>query len=200
MTTVPQRAPTDEQAELTRVVVSLLRGVIYREDAQQLWQDLHRQRTRVGDHVAVMGLTLVMDEAEGYACLRQVDLEDAEVPRLVPRHRLSFRVSLLLALLRRRLAEADATSAEPRLILTRDQVVELMSLHLPDSDNAVRIVQEVDTLISKVVDLGFLRKVRGQEQTYEVRRILKAFVDAQWLAEFDTRLREYVQEVEDPDE
>ena len=27
--------------------------------------------------------------------------------------------------------------------------------------------------------------------TFEVRRILKAFVDAQWLAEFDTRLAEY---------
>jgi hypothetical protein len=26
---------------------------------------------------------------------------------------------------------------------------------------------------------------------YEVRRILKAFVDAQWLAEFDTRLAAY---------
>ena len=26
---------------------------------------------------------------------------------------------------------------------------------------------------------------------YEVRRILKAFVDAQWLAEFDARLADY---------
>lgn len=27
--------------------------------------------------------------------------------------------------------------------------------------------------------------------TFEVRRILKAFVDAQWLAEFDARLGDY---------
>ena len=30
-------------------------------------------------------------------------------------------------------------------------------------------------------------------QVYEVRRILKAFVDGQWLADFDTRLAEYAE-------
>jgi hypothetical protein len=42
-----------------------------------------------------------------------------------------------------------------------------------------------------VVGLGFLRPVKNAEQSYEVRRILKAFIDGQWLADFDTRLAEY---------
>ena len=48
-----------------------------------------------------------------------------------------------------------------------------------------------------MVDLGFLRRLKpaaGSAQdrgNYEVRRILKAFVDAQWLAEFDARLEVY---------
>jgi hypothetical protein len=29
-------------------------------------------------------------------------------------------------------------------------------------------------------------------QNFEVRRIIKAFVDAQWLTEFDQRLAEYI--------
>jgi hypothetical protein len=33
--------------------------------------------------------------------------------------------------------------------------------------------------------------MRGQTHLIEVRRILKAFVDAQWLAEFDQRLATY---------
>jgi len=33
--------------------------------------------------------------------------------------------------------------------------------------------------------------LRGQEQMIEVQRILKAFVDAQWLGEFDARLAAY---------
>jgi hypothetical protein len=41
------------------------------------------------------------------------------------------------------------------------------------------------------VELGFLRRLRGQAEIFEVRRILKAFVDAQWLAELDQRLAEY---------
>jgi hypothetical protein len=33
--------------------------------------------------------------------------------------------------------------------------------------------------------------VKNAEQSYEVRRILKAFIDGQWLADFDARLAEY---------
>ena len=36
-----------------------------------------------------------------------------------------------------------------------------------------------------------LRRLRGQDRMYEVRRIIKAFVDAQWLKDFDERLAEY---------
>ena len=51
--------------------------------------------------------------------------EDGKLPRLIPRRALSFHVSLLLALLRKKLAEFDASGAETRLILTRDQLVEM---------------------------------------------------------------------------
>jgi hypothetical protein len=36
-----------------------------------------------------------------------------------------------------------------------------------------------------------VRRLRGQDGMFEVQRILKAFVDAQWLAEFDARLAAY---------
>lgn len=35
------------------------------------------------------------------------------------------------------------------------------------------------------------RDLPWQAGSFEVRRILKAFVDARWLAEFDTRLAAY---------
>lgn len=186
----------DDALDLSRVVIPLLRGVIYQGDNPAMWTLLRRQQARVKDHMAVMGLALVIDEAEGYAHLRQLDYDDVDMPRLIPRHRLSFRVSLLLALLRKRLAEFDASSSDPRLILTRDQIAELLRVHLPQSTNEVRLTTDVDTLVAKVEALGFLRKVTGQERTYEVRRIIKAYVDAQWLAEFDARLREYLATLE----
>lgn len=194
--TTPTLAFTDETLDLSRVVIPLLRGVVYQADNPATWALLRRQHARVKDHMAVMGLELVIDEAEGYAHLRQMDHDDVDLPRLIPRHRLSFRVSLLLALLRKRLAEFDASSSDPRLILTRDQIAELIRVHLPQSTNEVRLASDVDSLIGKVEALGFLRKITGQDRTYEVRRILKAYVDAQWLAEFDERLREYLATLE----
>jgi hypothetical protein len=43
--------------------------------------------------------------------------------------------------------------------------------------------------------MGFLRRLRGTDNQYEVRRILKAFVDAQWLSELDQRLSAYREHV-----
>jgi hypothetical protein len=52
-------------------------------------------------------------------------------------------------------------------------------------------VDRLDADIAKVVELGFLRKLRDSEDTFEVRRILKALVDAQWLDAFEKRLADY---------
>jgi hypothetical protein len=56
-------------------------------------------------------------------------------------------------------------------------------------------VDQIDAHLNKVIDLGFARRLRGQEQMIEVRRILKAFVDAQWLEDFDQRLQAYQQHI-----
>ena len=135
----------------------------------------------------------MLDEAEGFAYLRQRPAEEGatELPRLVPRRQLGYQVSLMLALLRKKLAEFDATSGEPRLILDRDDIVEMMRLFLPDTANQVQLNARIGTGINQIVDMGFLRRLRGADDRFEVRRILKAFVDAQWLADFDRRLAAY---------
>ncbi|MFM9968633.1 MAG: DUF4194 domain-containing protein [Burkholderiales bacterium] len=197
--------PNTTGPDLSILAVSLLRGVIYREGDLDLWSALLTLQARVRDYVAILGLELVLDEAEGYAFLRartRADDEDApKIPRLVVRRPLSFPVSLLLALLRRKLAEFDAGGADTRLVLSRDQVVEIMRVFLPDGGNEAKLIDQVDSLLNRIVDLGFLRRLKSttagsgaaQPEMFEVRRILKAFVDAQWLAEFDTRLTTYLE-------
>ena len=127
------------------------------------------------------------------------DDERAEkLPRLVARRPLSFPVSLLLALLRKKLAEFDAGGGHDvetgRLVPSRDDIVELIRVFLPDASNEARSMDRMGGDINKIVELGFLRRMRaqqGQRPAFEVRRILKSFVDAQWLAEFDARLAAY---------
>jgi hypothetical protein len=164
-----------------------------RENDLARWQSLLDLQTRVRDHVAVLGLELILDEAEGYAYLRQRPVHEGEeeLPRLVARRQLGYQVSLLLALLRKKLAEFDATSGESRLILSRDEIIEMMRLFLPDTTNQARLIDRVDTHINRIMEMGFLRRLRGTDYQYEVRRILKAFVDAQWLGELEQRLSAY---------
>jgi hypothetical protein len=195
--------PSPEMApELSAVVVPLLKGVLYQEDSPGAWSALLNLQSRLRDYVAVLGLELILDEAEGYAFLRAKpepeDEQAIKLPRLVARRQLSFPVSLLLALLRKKLAEFDAGGGETRLILSRDEVAELIRIFLPAGSNETRFIDQIDSHLNKIIELGFVRRLRGQEQVFEVRRILKAFVDAQWLAEFDQRLAEYQQQLIQP--
>ena len=93
-----------------------MKGVTEREADPALWHALLGLRTRVRDHVAIVGLDLVLDEAEGYAYLRQRPPQEgeAELPRLVARRQLGYQVSLLLGLLRKKLVEFDASIRHAR--------------------------------------------------------------------------------------
>ena len=198
MTTAPAATVTAEP-DLPLAVTQLMKGVVYRDAHDRAWRQILQLQAQVRDYVAVIGLTVVIDEAEGYAFLRSRpeepgaadDATSPAPPRLIARRSLSFHVSLLLALLRKKLAEFDAGNSDTRLMLTRDQIVEMVRLFLPASSNEARLVDQIDSYIAKAVELGFLRQVRGQDSVFEVRRILKAFVDGQWLADFDQRLAEY---------
>jgi hypothetical protein len=175
------------------VLVSLMKGVVHAEEAPEHWQALLELQARVREQVAPLGLELVIDESEGYAYLRQRPPREGEpeIPRLVPRRPLGFQVSLLLALLRKKLAEVDAHGDSTRVILTRDQIADLVRVFLSDSPNQVRLLDRLDANLNKIVEMGFLRRLRGKAGELEVQRILKAFVDAQWLSELDRRLAAY---------
>jgi hypothetical protein len=189
----PATADTETRTpeELPAVVTRLFKGVLYAENDEKVWQSLLGLTSHVRDYVSVLGLDLVLDEPEGFAFLRSKDDPDGTLPRLIARRTLTFHVSLLLALLRRRMMEFDINSSELRLIMTEQDIADMVSVFLPESSNEARVLDRLGADIKKVVELGFLRKLKGQADTYEVARILKAYVDAQWLEEFDARLADY---------
>jgi Domain of unknown function (DUF4194) len=183
----------DASHALSVALVSLMKGVTFAESDPALWQSLLGLQSRIRDHVGVLGLELIVDEAEGFAYLRQRQTPDGEpeLPRLIPRRQLGYPVSLLIALLRKKLAEFDAASGDTRLILGRDEIVEMMRVFLPDTVNQARLMDRIESHINRVIDMGFLRRLAGRDDQFEVRRVLKAFVDAQWLNGFEQRLAAY---------
>lgn len=187
-----------ERNKLGNVLVPLMKGIVYEEADAKRWESLLALQPRVQDHVSVLGLELILDEAEGYAFLRsrQSDDDSDEMPRLMAKRALSFPVSLLIALLRRRLVEFDVAGGDTRLVLTRDDIVDMLRLFLPDNSNEAKLIDQIDTHIRKVIDLGFVRKMKSgssadKQDRFEVKRIIKAFVDGQWLSSLNDRLEEY---------
>jgi hypothetical protein len=173
------------------VLIHLLRGVIYRDQHEDLWQTLLALQAVARDYFRVIGLDLFVDEGEGYAFLRQREPDPAEaepLPRLVARRPLSHGLTLLCVLLRRRLVELDAGGGDTRLVLGREQMVEMLRVFLPASGSEARMVERIHRHINRLVEYGFLRPLKGEGERYEVRRILTALVDAQWLTELEARL------------
>lgn len=195
---VHEATSIDSGEGFSHATIALLKGIVYQESDPVLWQQLLNFQPRIRDYVAQIGLELIIDEAEGYGWLRTRPVVEGEtaLPRLVTRRQLPFAVSLLLALLRKRLAEFDSSGAEQRLVLSRDEIIEMVRIFHPQGSNEARLIQQIESHINKVIELGFLRKMRGSEQMVEVQRTLKAFVDAQWLREFDLRLEQYQQQLQ----
>jgi len=195
MSNVVISTPAEKSNPLSLVLIQLMKGVLYADENEILWQHVLTLQAQIRDYVRVLGLNLSVVEEEGVAWLTTRPTEDGEteLPRLVNKRQLSYPVSLLLALLRRKLAEHDASSSEQRLILDKDDVIENIRVFLPTSTNDVRFVDQIETHLNKIVELGFIRRLRNDNTRFEVRRILKAFIDAQWLHDFDQRLQDYVQ-------
>lgn len=184
---------TAEEYAVGAGIIRLMRGVIYREADEDSWAAIQHQGAQIRDHFATIGVDVVVDDTEGYAYLRSVDDNEDEqpLPRLVMRRTLTYNVSLLLVLLRKRLVEFETSGSEGKLVLNRDQIVTMLRLFLADSTNEARVIDTVDTTIRRAAELGFLRQLRGQSDHWEVRRILKAYVDAQTMSDFAAKLADY---------
>lgn len=184
----------EEQAVAT-AVITLMREVIYREVAthERVWDALQRHRASITDHFLAIGIDVVIDEIEGYAFLRTREPEEGEetLPRLVRRRSLTYNVSVLLVLLRKRMVEFESTDGDGKLVLSRDQMLDSMRTFQSGSTNEARVTEQIDRTIEQAASLGFLRELRGQPGAWEIRRILKAYVDAQTLSDFAGKLENY---------
>ncbi len=180
-------------------LIHLFQGPIERDRAPETWRDLVAHQQYVRPYCAVLGLEVHIDEGDGFAFLRQHAEPEAEagsaselpLPRLIARHNLSFRLSVLLVLLRKRLLEIDAGGDETRCIVEHDTLIEQLRLFWPSSANEAKTVEQIEQVLKQAVELNLLRKLKVEPAAYEVRRLIKALIDAQWLADLDAKLAEY---------
>lgn len=191
------------KTQKSSVQIRLLKGAIYRQKQADLWTWLERDQYQIRQYFAEIGLSLILDEAEGYAFLRQIDFEETQehstqehsvqeqpeqraeltLPRLITKRALPFAQSLLLVLVRKRLAEHDSEESSPRLIITRDEIHQWLQPYFPAENNELKQQREFNILINKVTELAFIRPLKNYPDEFEVQRIIKAFINAEHIVQ-----------------
>lgn len=180
----------------SKALIHLLKGPLYRDSSPIVWHDLIFFQEQIREYFSHLGLVIFLNEEDGFAFLKQgleleQDTEESSLPKLIQQRALSFELSLLLVLLRRKLAEHDNLSADPRLILDERDILQMLKVFLPVTNNDVKQKKDVDALIEKSVELGVLRRMSHDPKKLEILRILTAIFDADKLGALDSLIVEY---------
>ena len=180
--------------KLSPIVIHLLKGVLYRSQHPALWEDLLELHTQATEYLRVLGLNVQIDDNKGYAWLMQQPTdEDNEnaLPRLISQRPLSYATSLLCVLLRKKMAEADKSGEQVQVIVSRQELQNIMRVFMPEKHNEIQINEQINTAINKVIELGFLRRLKTEGEQLEIQSIIVALVDADWTASFHEKLTIY---------
>ncbi|MEM8506148.1 MAG: DUF4194 domain-containing protein [Cyanobacteria bacterium P01_D01_bin.1] len=187
------------------VLIKLLQGVIYSDDAPY-WDQLQSYLTPISEYFGKIGLRVQNYETQGFAYLEQPDPDPDDppaerLPRLVFRHRLSFKATIFYVLLREQLRQFDASDQTGRLVLSIDELCDLLQPYFSEGNNEVKFRNEVKALVKKTErDVGFLKKLTGDDDNYEVCPIIKAKIDAEMLERLKQKLEDYADDFSDSDD
>jgi hypothetical protein len=178
----------------TPVFIRLLRGPVEYLDKSP-WEMLLRYRKELISFLMPLGLSLVLDEHDGYAYLKQSmpDEEEKSGFSWVQRRPLSYEESIMLVLLREMMSEFEVGEAVSReLMRRRREIRDYAELFFREKASRVRFVREIDRLIDRAEELGFLELTEKgdvpDEHRYRVRKIIKAKVDDEVLEAFRLQL------------
>ena len=182
--------------ELSNACISLLKGIIIKENKEKIWDTILNYRNQIEDYFRQLGLTLKLYEEEGYCYLQQIeDDETNNLLKLVPKIPLSLHLSLLLVSLRKYMLESTANGDE-KIVISKEEIFIKMKNYLKETSNEIKQEKEITSYIKKVEDMKFIRKLKNSDNKYEILRLLASFVDAQWLDDLDKRILEYKEYIE----
>ncbi len=160
--------------------VRLLQGIVYHDDAGNVWESILAGMTPLSDYFARIGLLLIVNEEDGMAYLRQLDSEELppeyqDIPRLFRTSRMGFEASLLCVVLREELRRFEEEIQEDaRCVVTQSQILAVWKTLIPDPADEVRLNRTLGGHLKKLEEMKFVRQFEQSPPSWEVRRILKA--------------------------
>ena len=193
------------QIELSTVKIRLLKGAVYKNKHKQLWECLEREQMHIRNYFQQIGLNLFFHESEGFAFLKQSNADNIsennpdnkneylEIPRLISRRQLSFPQTLLLVLLRKRLAEHDSEESDIRLLVTKPEIYQWLQPYFPEVSNELKQQRDFDALIKKMIEMSVLSSIPNSQDEFELQRIIIALVNADQITELLDKFVHYSQ-------
>lgn len=178
------------------VFVKLLKGPVEYVD-KSLWEKLLQHKAELSAFLLPLGLSLVLDEQDGYAYVKHITNDEEEnAVSWIPRRALSYEESIMLVLLREMMAEFEVGAATTReLIRKRREIKEYAELFFKENASRVKFLKEMDRLIDRTAENGFLDCIEqhevADEQKFRIKKIIKARVGSEELDTFLEALTGY---------
>jgi hypothetical protein len=159
------------------------------------WDDLLNHEQDVKNYFSDINLDVIIDKSEGYAYLKQKEVDEEEenegALKIIEKRQLNFHVSLLCLLLRKHLIESDSEGDSSKIILSKEAIVGLMKPFYKETTNEAKQLGKIEAAINKVEEEGFLRRMKTDDEQYEINRIIKAFINAEIVLNELEKLEKY---------
>ncbi len=173
--------------------VHLLQGVVYQDD-ESTWAIVLNNESDLSDYFCEIGLTLIIDRAEGIAYLRQFaddELTDGyeRLPRMFKRSQLSYEATLLCVLLRdeyRKFEEEDVDNE--RCVVEVETLFDIWKPFFSSNSDEVNLRKKLETTLRQLEKLKFVSKLKSDAESWEVRKLLKARIPIDELERLRERL------------
>ena len=185
----------------TAVFIKLLKGPLDYTD-KSAWEKLLLYKAELPLFLQQLGLRLILQEEDGYAYLLHVnpEEEDTSVSWII-RRALTYEESIMLVLLREMMAEFETSDSSNReLVKKRREIKDYAEMFFKENASRVKFLKDIDRLIDKTEEYGFLARTEdheiADEQRFRIKKIIKARVDSEELDDFYNQLQQHKEKVQ----
>lgn len=191
------------RAPFAAAIIKLLQGPVYADD-KNIWRELTQWPSAIQEYFGKIGMELVISEQDGFARVLQPETEehdDNPLPRLMKKQTLNYEATLLAVILREGLEEFDIKSDGNKFYLTQKEIKERIELFYKEQTNKSKLWKDLSKPITNLLNIGILKLNREDaankdNNKYEVKRIIKAFISNEKLEEIKNKLNNYVNPVQ----
>ena len=201
---------SNELNEWAPACIALLKGPIIKKGTNdKLWNLVIRDRMFIDSYFAKIGLTLLVEEGDGYAFLRQKeegeDEDYQEITKLIRKVRLTPEESFLCVILREALDYFESSdNLSDICALTESEIIDRLKDYSYEYTDELSFKNKLRTTLNKLQELGYVEDLTDknsneENHTFEVKRIIRAIITPSFLEEFRNKIVERNKDKEEED-